>query len=142
MQASYFSMDYDEYFKKGESVSALVEKGDYRAAMDLAQSLLSSDISDLDKSIMSLNMAIIHTKMSSPVDETLLWFDRGIALETPLHRCRIAIDKMAHMAERKKPVEALAICEELLRRRETTESEKVYMQRNVDTLKKRISAGT
>ena len=73
-------MLYQDYESRARQVGALVDAGKYDDALKVLQSLLDSDISDIDKSIMSLNMAVVYGKMNQP-GRALEWYDRGISYE-------------------------------------------------------------
>jgi len=66
------AMDYQEYFQSAKGASQQAEAGDYESALSILQSLVSNDISDLDKSMMCLNIAILLERMGRGA-EVLSW---------------------------------------------------------------------
>ena len=66
-------MDYQEYQNRIQRGAQMFESGNFAAALEIFTSLVNSDISDIDKSRMSLNVAAIYEKMDNQ-REALQWY--------------------------------------------------------------------
>ena len=106
-------MDFQQYFDSAKRASDLVEQGDHAQALTILQSLIESDLPDLDKAMMAMNIAIISEKLGRESD-ALAWYDYGIGLETPLMRFAVAEAKAAYLISKNRRPEALAIYQSLL----------------------------
>ena len=135
-------MDYQEYYQSAKQASEQAEAGEYESALSLLLSLVSNDISDLDKSMMCLNIAILLERMGRE-SEVLSWYERGISYEWPHSRCKVAENKAAYIARQSKPKESLSIYETLLMRQFLMEEDKNRIRTNIATLKEQLrSEGT
>ena len=135
-------MDYQEYFQSAQQASKQAEAGDYESALSILLSLVSNDISDLDRSMMCLNIAILLERMGREA-EVLSWYEKGVSYEWPHSRCKLAENKAAYLARQGKPKESLAIYETLLMRQFLMEEDKNRIRTNIATLKEQLrSEGT
>ena len=135
-------MDYQEYFESAQKASKLAEAGDYENALSILLSLVSNDISDLDKSMMCLNIAILLERMGREA-EVLSWYEKGISYEWPHSRCKVAENKAAYVARQGQAKESLYIYETLLTRQFLMEEDKNRIRTNIATLKEQLrSEGT
>lgn len=124
-------MKYEEYVSRAQQVGAYVEQGKYDDALKTLQSLLNSDISDLDKSMMSINMAVVYGKMNQP-ERALEWYDRGISFEAVYLRFLVSESKAGYLYELKRFRECLEIYEELLPQSFLTEADKIRISGYAD----------
>ncbi len=135
-------VDYQEYFQSAQRASQQAENGDYESALSILLSLVSNDISDLDKSMMCLNIAILLERMGRET-EVLSWYEKGVSYEWPHSRCKVAENKAAYLSRQGKPKESLAIYETLLMRQFLMEEDKNRIRTNIATLKEQLrSEGT
>ena len=135
-------VEYQEYFQSAQRASQQAENGDYESALSILLSLVSNDISDLDKSMMCLNIAILLERMGRET-EVLSWYEKGVSYEWPHSRCKVAENKAAYLSRRGKPKESLAIYETLLMRQFLMEEDKNRIRTNIATLKEQLrSEGT
>jgi hypothetical protein len=81
-------MDYETYYATAQQGGQEFEKGDYAAAQSTFQSLLDTDISDLDKCAMCLNLLLAVEKREAPAEEIQALYDRAIGYERPHRRYR------------------------------------------------------
>jgi tetratricopeptide (TPR) repeat protein len=130
-------MKYQEYVQSANRASQLVEGGDYEGAIAVLQELLISAISDVDKAMMCLNLAIVYDKLDRP-EEALTWYDKGMEYERAHGRHYVAEMKAAYLAEKERYQESLAQYEDLLSRSELTEGDKERMEKNIRLLRKRV----
>jgi len=130
-------VEYQEYFQSAQRASQQAENGDYESALSILLSLVSNDISDLDKSMMCLNIAILLERMGRET-EVLSWYEKGVSYEWPHSRCKVAENKAAYLSRRGKPKESLAIYETLLMRQFLMEEDKNRIRTNIATLKEQL----
>lgn len=129
-------MDYDEYTKTAQRVAELVDKEkNYPAAVELLQGLIDSDLPDVDRAMMSMNMAMVCDLMGHE-DHALQWYDHAIALERPYHRFSAATHKAAYHFRKGRPAEARAIYESLVDEPSMTLGERVAIQNQISQLSK------
>ena len=126
-------MQFEQYQESVERVAMLVEQEHYQPALEILRNLLASEISDLDKALMCVNMATIYERMER-IDEALTWYDRGIDYEQPHFRFVVAEHKAAYLAEKSRVSESMAIYEALLRQPYVTEAEKQRFRHNLNAL--------
>jgi tetratricopeptide (TPR) repeat protein len=127
-------MDYQAYYDSAHQVSRQVDAGDYESALAGLRELLSSDISDVDKSLMSINLAVVYEKMGRSGD-ALRAYDRGIAYERPHSRCRVTEEKAGYLMRVGRMAEALAIYESLIGRSFLTEDDKRRLSHSIAALR-------
>lgn len=130
-------MKYQKYVKSARRASRLVERGDYARAIAILKDLVSSDISDVDKAMMCLNIAIVYDKMGHP-EEALAWYDEGAKYERAHERHFVAEKKAAYLAQQERYRDSLYAYEELLNRASLTEGDRERITMNIETLRKRV----
>lgn len=126
-------MNYQDYITRTQRAANLVESGIYDRALEILQALVASDISDIDKSMMCVNVAGVYKKQGR-VDQALAWFDRGIAFERPLARAFVTMQKAGFLATQGYVDESRDLYRELANLPFLTESEKETIRRNLATL--------
>jgi tetratricopeptide (TPR) repeat protein len=131
------SMKYQTYARSAKRASRLVERGNYEKALTVLRELLSSDISDVDKAMMCLNMAIVYDKMDR-MEDALAWYDEGATYERPYKRHFVAEKKAVYLAEKGRYRDSLYAYERLLSRADLTEGDKERIERNIETLRRRV----
>jgi hypothetical protein len=127
-------MDSEQYHQAAKSAADLVDKGDYVAALEVLRSLVESDLPDLDRSVMAVNMATVCDKMGQ-VPDALGWYDYGIALEYPLMRCFVTERKAEYLIGKGRKAEAVAVYETLLPEPFLTLGERERIRQNVAILR-------
>ena len=130
-------MLYQDYESRARQVAALVDEGKYNEALKLLQSLINSDISDLDKSMMSVNMAVVYEKMGE-TERALEWYDRGISYEAVYLRFFAMESKAVYFYQLKRFKDSLDIYQELRHLSFLTEIDKLRMQQNIDSIKSTV----
>lgn len=127
-------MLYEDYGSRVRQVGAFVEDHRYEEALKILQSLLDSDISDIDKSMMSINMAVVYGKMGQP-ERALEWYDRGIGYEAVYLRFLVMENKASYLYELKRFRECIAIYEELLPQSFLTKMDKLRIRQHIEAAK-------
>ncbi|GIV98279.1 MAG: hypothetical protein KatS3mg057_2936 [Herpetosiphonaceae bacterium] len=128
-------MQYQDYQHAVQQAAQLADQGDYAGAIQAFQRLLASDVSDLDKAMMCLNIALICGKMGQE-EEALAWYNRGISYERPYYRYQLAERMAVYLAERGRYQESLAMYRALLAERSLTEHEKERIRNNIALLQR------
>jgi Tfp pilus assembly protein PilF len=131
-------MDYQEYQNRINRGSQMFEAGDYQTALETFISLVNSDISDVDKSRMCINVAVVYEKMSN-VQQALQWYTRAVQFEKP--HCRFEAQEYlaVYLKEIERPRDSLRIYESLLPSPHLTEEDKVRLRQIVDELKEELN---
>lgn len=127
-------MQYEDYEARARKVAVLVDEAQYQEALKLLQTLIDSDISDLDKSMMSVNMAVVHDKMQQHA-KALEWYDRGIGYEMVYLRFFVLESKANYLYQIGRFKESLEIYEELVQQSFLTELEKLRIRQYADATK-------
>ncbi len=122
-------MDFYDYQILTHQVAGFVEAGDYEAALGVLRELVNSDISELDKSLMCLNVAVVYDKMQQP-DEALRWYDEGMRWEAPHGRFFVAEQKAAFLLKAGRALESLRLYSQLLESPAATEHDKERLRHN------------
>jgi len=124
----------EQYAEHPKRVAELVEQKNFDEAVNILQMLMESDLPPLDRSIMSVNMAVVCDLMGH-VDHALAWYDHGIALETPLMRCFVALHKASYLAGKGRNAEAAEIYERVVEEPFLTLSEVEGAQANLKAVR-------
>jgi len=124
------------YAETVQRASQLAERGDREGAIVLFRGLLATDISDVDKAMMCLNIAVVYQQMGR-IDEALAAYEAGAAYERRHGRFYVAEMKAAFLATHGRDRESLLEYQELLGRAELTEADKERIRRNIETLRAR-----
>jgi hypothetical protein len=105
---------YSELFNQALFVaSRLLERDAHDDALVVLQCLVENEAFGGVRVIACVNCAIVHTQKGE-VEHALAWYDRGIALEEPLHTCLAARHKAALLGDLGRIEEALSTYLELL----------------------------
>lgn len=128
-------MDYDTYYATAQRGAQEFEKGDYAAAQATFQSLVDSDISDLDKCAMCTNLISIAEKRELPANEVQALYDRAIAYERPHRRYGATERKADWLARQNRNRESLHLYEEMLTYAELSDTDRARIRLNCDSLR-------
>jgi tetratricopeptide (TPR) repeat protein len=133
-------MDFKEYHEKATEAARLVEAGQHEEGTKALESLIASDISEVDKAIMCMNIAIAKERLGN-MEDALFWYDKGIAYESKHLRIFVTMQKAAYLAQKGRTKESLAIYKELLTKPFLHEGEKEGIRKNIETLESRMQGG-
>lgn len=128
-------MEYQEYSRIANEVARLDGEQKFVEAVELLRGLVESDISDLDKSIMCYNAAMICGDKLKLHEDAQAWYDTGIAYEAPYFRFFVTEHKAAYLANSGYPQESLAIYEHLMLQPYVQEVDKERIWNNVVILR-------
>jgi tetratricopeptide (TPR) repeat protein len=131
-------MDYQEYQNRINRGTQMFEAGNLQAALEVFQGLVNSDISDIDKSLMCINVAVIYEK-SNNSQQALQWYMRAVQFEKP--HCRFdAQEYLAiYLTELGRLRDALKVYESLLPSSHLKEEDKLRLRQKIEELKKEIN---
>jgi hypothetical protein len=115
----------------------LVENSQHDDAITVLRPLLECELHDLEKSMVCVNMAIIHGQKGQDSD-ALIWYDRGIGYERAHGRTFVAEHKAAFMAEKGWNSDSLTMYERLLAESSLTDDDKQRINHNISLLKERL----
>ncbi|OGO63688.1 MAG: hypothetical protein A2029_08060 [Chloroflexi bacterium RBG_19FT_COMBO_47_9] len=134
-------MDYKDFQNRVDYGTQMFDSGNTQAALEIFTGLISSDISDLDKSSMCLNIAVVYDKLGN-LQQCLEWYARAVQLEKP--HCRFEAQEYlaAYLKQISRPRDSLKILESLIASTHLTESDKVRVRRNIEELKVEINKPT
>jgi len=131
-------MDYKDFQNRVDYGTQMFDSGNLQAALEIFTGLVGSDISDLDKSSMCLNIAVIFDKLRN-LTQCLEWYARAVQFEKP--HCRFEAQEYlaAYLKQINRPRDALKILESLLISTHLTENDKVRVKQNIEELKVEIN---
>ena len=130
-------MDYKEYADQAHQAAQLVEAGEYEQSLAIFNTLLSGDISDIDKAMMCHNIGVILEMMGSE-QEALASYARGMSYERLHSRIYVAEQRAGYLYRLGRLAESLKAYEELLDRSSLTEEEKQRVKHNIASLREQI----
>lgn len=133
-------MEYQEFVQLAQQAAQLAEKSSHEEAIQMWRRLLSSDISDLDKSVICVNLANVY-KAIGYEQEALGWYDEGIRYESRYSRFWVAEQKAAYLAEEGMYWESIEVYEGLLSQPYLTEADKERIRGNVGILRGKAEEG-
>lgn len=131
-------MDYKDFQNRVDYGTQMFDSGNLQAALEIFTGLINSDISDIDKSSMCLNIAVIYDKLGN-LQQCLEWYARAVQLEKP--HCRFEAQEYlaTYLKQIGRPRDSLKILESLTASTHLTESDKVRVRKNIDDLKVEIN---
>ena len=131
-------MNYKDFQNRVDYGTQMFDSGNMQAALEVFTGLVSSDISELDKSSMCLNIAVVYDKLSNP-QQALEWYAKAIQLEKP--HCRFEAQEYLanYLKQINRPRESMKILEGLLATTHLTEADKVRVREIIEELKVEIN---
>jgi Tfp pilus assembly protein PilF len=131
-------MDYKDFQNRVDRGTQMFDSGNMQAALEIFTGLINSDISDLDKSSMCLNIAVVYDKLGN-IQQCLEWYTRAVQLEKP--HCRFEAQEYlaAYLKQLSRPRESLKILESLFSSTHLMEADKVRVRKNIEDLKVEIN---
>jgi tetratricopeptide (TPR) repeat protein len=131
-------MDYKDFQNRVDHGTQMFDSGNMQAALEIFTGLINSDISDLDKSSMCLNIAVVYDKLGN-IQQCLEWYTRAVQLEKP--HCKFEAQEYlaAYLKQLNRPRESLKILESLFSSTHLMEADKVRVRKNIEDLKVEIN---
>lgn len=131
-------MDYKDFQNRVDYGTQMFDSGNVQAALEIFTGLVSSDISDLDKSAVCLDIAVVYDKLGN-LQQCLEWYARAVQLEKP--HCRFEAQEYlaTYLKQISRPRDSLKILESLLSSTHLMEKDKVRIRQNIEELKVEIN---
>lgn len=126
-------MEYDDYLAEARRAADLAGQGQYQEAAEILERLIAGDISDTDKAVMCMNLAIVYTQLEN-AEQALAWYARGSAYERPHGGAYVTEHWAVYLARLARYDEARAIYETLLGDAGVPERDKERLRHNVSRL--------
>jgi tetratricopeptide (TPR) repeat protein len=124
------AMDYQDYVRLASQISQLMASNKLKEAIDALYQLILSDISDVDKAAMCINLATVYDRLGN-TEEALTWYDKGIAYEQEYCRYDVPEKKAQYLSQLGKNNEAVLIYEGLIKEHFVSESDKERMRKTI-----------
>lgn len=115
-------MKYQKYEQIINRAVQLFERGDYQKAIVVFKEIVSSDIADVDKAMMCLNLGIAYDRLDQ-TEEALVWYEKGVAYEKSHGQYFVAQKLAAYLTEKGRYSESLVHFKALLDNPDFTESD-------------------
>jgi len=131
-------MDYQEYQNRINRGTQMFDSGNLQAALEIFQGLINSDISDIDKSRMCINVAVVYEKLGNS-QLSLQWYMKAVQFEKP--HCRIEAQEYlaVYLKEIDRPRDSLRVYESLLPSPHLTEEDKLRLRQAIEELMKEVN---
>jgi Tfp pilus assembly protein PilF len=131
-------MNYKDFQNRVDYGTQMFDSGNMQAALEVFSGLVSSDISELDKSSMCLNIAVVYDKLGN-LQQALEWYAKAVQFEKP--HCRFEAQEYLanYLRQINRPRESMKILEGLLATTHLTEADKVRVRENIEGLKVEIN---
>lgn len=126
-------MNYKDFQNRVDRGTQMFDSGNMQAALEIFTGLIDSDISDLDKSSMCLNIAVVYDKLGN-TQQCLEWYARGVQYEKPHCRTEAQEYLATYLKQINRPRESLKLLESVLASTHLTESDKVRVRQNIEDL--------
>jgi tetratricopeptide (TPR) repeat protein len=131
-------MNYKDFQNRVDHGTQMFDSGNLQAALEIFTALVNSDISDLDKSSMCLNIAVVYDKLGN-YQQCLEWYTKAVQFEKPHYRFDAQEYLATYLKQINRPRESLKILESLFSSTHLTESDKVRIREAIEGLKVEIN---
>jgi tetratricopeptide (TPR) repeat protein len=126
-------MNHDEYRDLVVEAARRTEAGDHTAAAEILHGLLAQDLPDHDKSVMSVNLAIVCDRMGEP-EESLRWYDCAIEFESRTGSFWALESKACYLAVLGQYEGSRRLYELLLGRSNLSDADRTRLENNICSL--------
>jgi tetratricopeptide (TPR) repeat protein len=126
------TMEYQEYLNKMKQASLLMSSGRFQDTVDFLYLLFLSDISDIDKANICVDLANVYDRMGN-TDTAISWYDKGINLEQNYSRFEISEKKAQYLSQLGRSKESVIIYEVLIKQPFISEAERERMRKTIQT---------
>ena len=126
-------MDKQLYSALASRVSALVDAGDRQAAIEILEQLVGSDLPDLDRAMMCMNIAIVQDQLGD-TGKALETYAAAVYLERRTTSCFIAESRAAYCAKLGLYDESCRFYDDLLRHPHLKVEDQGRVLENISTL--------
>jgi len=91
-------MQYQEYVQRVQQTSQLIQEGRNKEAVEALYQLILSDISEIDKADMCVNLAFVYDRLGN-TDEAMAWYEKGVSYEQTYCRFDVAEKKAQYLSQ-------------------------------------------
>lgn len=128
-------MDKQLYASLANRASDLVIAGERSKAIELLEELVQSDLPDLDRAMMCMNIAIVHGQMGN-TDKAFEAYSRAVDLELSTTSYFVAQSRAAYYSQLGMYDESLRSYDDLLRHGKLTPADREIFLKNIETLRR------
>lgn len=129
-------MTPEEYRKKTIEADKLVRAGKYNEAVQIMQTLITSDLPDRDKTMMHINIAVIYKMMNMP-RQAIGAYDQAIKYESLSNGYFALWQKATYLSEIGEKDDSLKTFQSLLENTTLKPEERFAIEKNIEILKNR-----
>ena len=126
-------MEYQEYVNRIQQAAQLISSSRFQETLDFLHLLFLSDISDIDKASICINLATVYNRMGN-TDMAISWFNKGINLEQNYSRFEVSEKKAQYLSQLGRSKESVTIYEALIRQPFVSEVDRERMRKIIQTL--------
>ena len=123
-------MEYQEFVSRTQQANQLMSSGRFQETVDFLYLLFLSDISDVDKAAICVNLATVYDRMGN-TETAITWYDKGIGLEQNYSRFEVSEKKAQYLSQLGRSKESVAIYETLIKQPFVSESDKERMRKTI-----------
>jgi len=123
-------MEYQEFVNRIQQANQLLSSGRFQETVDFLYLLFLSDISDVDKAAICVNLATVYDRMGN-TETAITWYDKGIGLEQNYSRFEVSEKKAQYLSQLGRSKESVAIYETLIKQPFVSESDKERMRKTI-----------
>jgi tetratricopeptide (TPR) repeat protein len=121
-------MEYQEFVNRMQQASQLMSTNRMQDTIDYLYLLFLSDISDIDKAGICINLATVYDRMGN-TETAITWYDKGVELEQNYSRFEVAEKKAEYLSQLGRNRDSVKIYENLIKQPFISESEKERMRK-------------
>jgi tetratricopeptide (TPR) repeat protein len=126
-------MQYTDYVQRLQQTSQLIQEARFKEAVEALYQLILSDISEIDKADLCVDLAGIYDRMGN-TDEAIAWYEKGVAYEQN-YCCFVVTEKKAeYLAQLGYSNQAVPMYESLMKQPFVREVEKERMRKTIQGL--------
>ena len=125
-------MEYLEYLNRMRQASELNRSSRFQETVDFLHTLYLSDISDIDKAGICVNLATVYDRMGN-TEAAISWYDKGINLEQNYSRFDVLEKKAQYLSQLGRSKESVTIYEALINQPFVSEADRERMRKTIQT---------
>ena len=125
-------MEYQEYLNRMRQASELNRSSRFQETVDFLHTLYLSDISDIDKAGICVNLATVYDRMGN-TEMAISWYDKGINLEQNYSRFDVLEKKAQYLSQLGRSKESVTIYEALINQPFVSEADRERMRKTIQT---------
>ena len=123
-------MEYQEFVSRTQQANQLMSSGRFQETVDFLYLLFLSEVSDIDKAGICINLATVYDRMGN-TETAITWYDKGIGLEQNYSRFEVSEKKAQYLSQLGRSKESVAIYETLIKQPFVSEADKERMRKTI-----------